>query len=114
MNREKKLVAMRQWYSLNREKILEKYHLVVKCVTCASCQRTIKDRNMRFHLESNYHKKRIEFLEEQRLNNDMPTLSEFFKYRTIKPCHTPSQKLSPVASLNTDDTHLANNPSLAT
>jgi hypothetical protein len=86
MNREKKLVAMRQWYRINREKILEKYHLGVKCVTCTSCQRTIKDRNMRFHLESNYHKKRIE-LEEQRLNNDMPTLSEFFKYRTKRHHH---------------------------
>ena len=85
MNREKKLVAMRQWYSLNREKILEKYHLGVKCVTCTSCQRTIKDRNMRFHLESNYHKKRIEFLEEQRLTE--PTLSEFFKYRTKRHHH---------------------------
>ncbi len=113
MNREKKLVAMRQWYSLNREKILEKYHLVVKCVTCVSCQRTIKDRNMRFHLESNYHKKRIEFLEEQRLTENIPTLSEFFKYRTIK-CHTKLYPPEINASLNTDDTHLANNLSLAT
>lgn len=83
--REKKLIAMRQWYIANREKILEKYHLVVKCVTCDVCQRVIKSHNMRFHLETRYHKRRIEFLEDQRLNDEMPTPSEFFKYRNIPP-----------------------------
>lgn len=120
-SREKKLLAMRQWYITNRDKILEKYHLVTKCVTCDICQRVIKSHNMRFHLETRYHKRRVEFLEEQRLLEEIPTLSEFFKYRTIK-CHTKlyQPEISEAgatrlcASLNTDDTPLANNLSLAT
>lgn len=85
--REKKLIAMRKWYTINRDKLLEKYHQESKSVTCQICDRVLIERNLHAHLETNYHKKRAQFLEEQRLSEEIPTFSEFFKYRTIK-CHT--------------------------